>query len=315
MIFLSGTTETLNVQTVGAGTIHYSVYYTDQGPSSTSFAANSNQGTVATAQTTVILAAPASGFNRQVKGFSVVNRALSAQTIIVHKVVGGTVSYLSANTILGPGQSLWYSDEQGFQVRDAHDMAMSRTTIVGPSGDTEYTKNFNTHGGARIMVTNTNYLIYLGRAPRDGMKTVALRYRVTIAGAGATIAEAGIYIGEPKGMPTGTSGATTIALQCVGWADWLANYATIGNYTTTVTLGGSTPIKEGDAVWGSLFSTFATTGATVKACAGSDIVTSNECTVTADPARQPSLELNFITVVNNQVQVGWPWYGYSFGWN
>jgi len=313
MIALNGTTETLNVQTVGAGTIHYSVYYADN--NTTTFIANSNQGTVATAQTTSILASPASGYSRQVKTFSVVNRATTAQTVIVQKVVGGTVTSLTSNTILGPGQALWYSDDQGFQVRNAQDSALCRPMIVGPVGDTEWGRNYDTSTGfTRIMVNNSSYFVYLGRAPRDGMKTVAIRYRVTAAGVGVTAAEVGIYIGAAMGMPSSTVTSPSMALQCVGYADWSGNYGAIGNYTTTVTLGGSTPIKEGDAVWCAMWSSFATTGATLRVNQSSDLNIGNECVVTAAD-RQPSLELYYISNVLQVSLTSHLQIGYSFGWN
>lgn len=125
MIFLSATTETLELKTSSAASIDYQVNWVDV-IASTSATPGSSQGSV-TANAT-ILAAPDSSTSRQIKSLSIRNKDASLSTTVsVNKDVSGTEYKITTEASLQPGEVLTYEDGVGWSIND-----VLITTITDP---------------------------------------------------------------------------------------------------------------------------------------------------------------------------------------
>jgi hypothetical protein len=112
MLILSSTADKLQLSVGSAGAIDVHASWMDNvagavGPGRT------NTPTITTAITTDIVAAPASGTQRNVKTLHIRNRGSAANTVTVGHTDGTVQAWLhSAN--LAPGSTLEYIDEVGF---------------------------------------------------------------------------------------------------------------------------------------------------------------------------------------------------------
>lgn len=104
-LILDATTKSLELQTSSAASTDYVVSYTDT--TTTAFTPGVNQGNIASATTTAILAAPASSTQRQVKWVSVRNRSTTtAQTVTFKLDVSATEYHLKPAITLAAGEGL-----------------------------------------------------------------------------------------------------------------------------------------------------------------------------------------------------------------
>lgn len=118
MIFLTNTTETLELTTSSTAGIDYQINWIDV-VAATSATPGSTQGKITTATTTTILSAPASSTSRQVKSIFIRNiDGTTSNTISVNKDVSGTNYVLTADLILQPGESASYEDGVGWALND-----------------------------------------------------------------------------------------------------------------------------------------------------------------------------------------------------
>jgi hypothetical protein len=107
-ITLDATTKSLDLTTSSTADIDYAVSYVDM--TTSAFTPGDGHGTINTAGTTVIVAAPASSTQRGVKSISVFNRhATAANTVTVKKDVSGT-EYILFKATLSAGESLQWND-------------------------------------------------------------------------------------------------------------------------------------------------------------------------------------------------------------
>lgn len=105
MILLTTTNDTLELVTSSTANIDYYVAYVDI--TTTTFSPGSAQGTISSATTTTILAAPAASTQRQVKLLTVINRhATSSCNITLQKDVSATNYQLTGTYTLAPGECL-----------------------------------------------------------------------------------------------------------------------------------------------------------------------------------------------------------------
>lgn len=103
-LLLDATTKSLELETSAAVSTDYVVSYADH--TTSAFTPGMNQGNVATATTTTILAAPAGSTQRQVKWLNVRNRSTTAaQTVVLKLDVSGTDYHVASAVTLGPGES------------------------------------------------------------------------------------------------------------------------------------------------------------------------------------------------------------------
>lgn len=118
MIFLSNTTETLELTTSSTADIDYQVNFVDVVPT-TSATPDTSEGKITTATTTTIVAAPASSTTRQIKSISIRNKhASTANTVSVKKDISGTEYIITTDAILQAGEVLTYEDGVGWSIND-----------------------------------------------------------------------------------------------------------------------------------------------------------------------------------------------------
>jgi hypothetical protein len=107
-ITLDATTKSIDLTTSSTADIDYAVSFVDM--TTTAFTPGDGHGTINTAGTTVIVAAPASSTQRGVKSISIFNRhASTANTVTVKKDVSGT-EYILFQAQLSPNESLQWND-------------------------------------------------------------------------------------------------------------------------------------------------------------------------------------------------------------
>lgn len=308
-MILATTNETLNVDTVTAGTIDYEVYYADH--TSTTFTANSTQGSISAITTTNVLSAPSAGTQRQVKTILLTNRDAStsgiAQTVFIKKVVSGTDYYLTPNTRLNPGESLLYTDKKGVEILNRNSVPKTYSYIMGPTGTLGGSIGCQSaRNGARVIANSNIWTTYVGKAPRNGITQISFRYRVVSAGVAIIAAEWGLYVAPTKLVAQPVSGTMDLAcLYCMGWTDFSANAATIGNYTATITVGGHVPLREGDDVWLGAYNMFTTTGVGLDTCSVDDLTSGLFGTNTA-PERRPSVDIGYNVQIPNLTSLSIP---------
>ncbi|MGL5734397.1 MAG: hypothetical protein ACRCYS_05975 [Beijerinckiaceae bacterium] len=116
MIVLSDTTQAFELETSAAVSVDWSVTYLDR--TSTASVANGAYGNIATATTTIIVAAPGAGVTRLIKDVSIVNRGTLSLTVRPKVDISGTERFLSGAFSLAAGESLQYTDNDGWHILD-----------------------------------------------------------------------------------------------------------------------------------------------------------------------------------------------------
>jgi hypothetical protein len=115
MLLLTGTNQSLELVTATVQTTDFVVSFMDI--TTTTLAPGSNDGTIASAATTTIVASPGASTQRQIKHLAVRNTGTLANTVTVQKDVGGTNRTIFAVS-LAAGEELEYLDGTGFHVFD-----------------------------------------------------------------------------------------------------------------------------------------------------------------------------------------------------
>lgn len=117
-IFLVDTDDTLRVVTAsGVSTIHMYAAWADL--TTTALTPGASDAQVTTATTTVLVAAPGSSTQRQIKGLSIRNsHASSSNAITVEFFDGATATQLITYTLLA-GETLQWGEDENFRVIDA----------------------------------------------------------------------------------------------------------------------------------------------------------------------------------------------------
>lgn len=293
-MLLCNTTERLNIETTTAGSIDYSTYYVDH--SNTTYTANSSHGNSLAIGTKILTNSPAAGTRRQIRTIEITNRdqTHTAQTVFIKKVVSGTDYYLTPNTRLGSGETLVYRESVGIEIRDSRGRPKSYTMMSAPRPAFSCTPPLgNPYSSARSIANTTLWLSYAGKAPRNGLTTLSVRYRVSVASVAMVAAEIGLYTSQGAGvLPSMSAGVPDLQVQCVGWTDFTSNSAAIGNYTATISVG-SYPIKEGDDIWIGWYNIFLTTGVSIKTGMAEDLMP-GWTAIQTTPERRPTQDLGFV---------------------
>lgn len=132
-ITLDTTSKVFELTTSSTADTDYFVSWVDM--TTSAFTPGASQGTINTAGTTVLVAAPAASTQRGIKTVSVFNRhASTAQTVTVKIDVSGTEYSLFKATLMA-GESLQWSDGNEWAVYDAvGDKKVNAPTSVGVTG-------------------------------------------------------------------------------------------------------------------------------------------------------------------------------------
>jgi len=258
MILLTATTHALEVETSGSTSVDYVASYLDITAATEVIAPGSEQGTIASATSTTVLAAPGSGVTRQLKHLSVANRdATATQTITIKKDVSGTEYGIIVMT-LKAGESLEFVDGRGFrhfspngiEIVSSANLAAVPSVLMNPAFASANLTS------VRTTTSAVAYAVYMGRAPRS-LTTVKLRLRVTTAAATITWAEVAIATGSINigGNPT---------LTVRGYTDVSAVVNSTGLKSIDIAVSTGQAINEGDDLW-AIYGAQATTVLVVRA--------------------------------------------------
>lgn len=172
---LTATTHTLELLTGSAVATDWDVSWTDvdKSGSATVTTPGSSAGTVSTATTTTITAAPGASVYRAVSSVAVRNTSGSAQTVTVQRDISGSNRVQIAAT-LAAGEGLHYERGRGWYVMTA---AGEVSTAGAPGTD-------GTDGGGTVLGSGTSVIDFGGGAP---MATV------TVTGQAALLAGSLVY--------------------------------------------------------------------------------------------------------------------------
>jgi len=266
LIILTATTQSIEVTIAGASV---SVDYTTNAVdiTTTAFTPVSSQGTIATASTVALVAAPAASTQRQIKSLFLRNKGTGTITATFIKDVAAT-DYQVFSASLLPGDSVHYQDGAGWSVVDS----AGRTRVgsiedAGISGQT--TALYKVGTAAEAAFNWYSWAKDSGFPGAWSPGTPGVNGRATD---GTTAGDAGcLRIKEAvsgNNYLTNFTGATTVA--CNPWLfDVL--WVNSGLVVTTTTAQTITPVAlpardldgsaNGNGVWAGLLVTTATTNA------------------------------------------------------
>ena len=118
-IILDTTAKLIEVTTSAATNVDFHASYVDI--TTSAFTPIEADGQITTATTTAIVASPGASTQRQVKAISITNTSTTtANTVSVFLDNGTSARLIFPNTTLSAGESLQYSDGQGWYVVDAY---------------------------------------------------------------------------------------------------------------------------------------------------------------------------------------------------
>jgi hypothetical protein len=119
MIFLTATTDTLEVVTAAAGSVDVTASYNDINTTTYAPVPGRADSSISAAATSVVVAAPAASTARQIKFVSISNKAAVAQAITVQINANGTRRSVGpGSVILQAGEAWIYEDARGISVLD-----------------------------------------------------------------------------------------------------------------------------------------------------------------------------------------------------
>ena len=145
-LLLDATTKSLEMETSSAASTDYVVSYADH--TTTTLTPGMNQGNVASATTTTILAAPAASTQRQVKWVSVRNRSTTtAQTVTLKLDVSATEYHLGSPVTLAAGEALRVDASGETYVTTSAGIRREQATDV--SGFAGYSFTYHKNGTAK----------------------------------------------------------------------------------------------------------------------------------------------------------------------
>ena len=133
-LLLDATTKSLEMETSSAASTDYVVSYADH--TASAFTPGMNQGNVASATTTAILAAPGASTQRQVKWVNVRNRSTTTTNTITLKLdVSATDYHIAPPVALGPGEALRMAADGTLTIFTSSGLARTQASdISGYSG-------------------------------------------------------------------------------------------------------------------------------------------------------------------------------------
>ena len=222
MIFLTATTESLTLVTAAALSLDWSTGYVDI-DTTTGATPGSDQGNVATATTTTVVAAPGASVQRQLKSFTAVNKdAALTQTVTLNKVTGAGTFALARNVALAPNETLLWVDSIGFVVLDANGVHKVANTLVNLSTGVTGTLPAEFGGTGIASYTVGDILYASGVTALSALPDVATGNALISGGVGAAPAWGKIALTtHVSGTLPVANGGTGITSLGTGVATWL----------------------------------------------------------------------------------------------
>lgn len=241
---LDSTTECINV--VLSGTVNSSqlqFYASYNTIASASITPAKNQGTTNNAVPTVLVPAPSSGQQNQLRSCSIYNADTRPATVVI--TYSGTSNSVVFSAAIDVDETIQYSFDSGWQVFNSSGQLKTLGMYEGPSAlrFSPALKPANT-STTLTCASGTDYGQYLGRADRS-YSNIKIAYRVAGSPSPITWAEVAVYR-----TLISIASATTVTAFC-GFADISGTINTTGLKTTTVTVSGVTQGDDLYAVFGS----------------------------------------------------------------
>lgn len=244
-MILDSTTENINISLSNNVTTNQLQFYCAYNKiGSTSLTPSKNQGTTNDTTPVVILPAPVTNQQNQLKYCSIQNNDTKPNSILIqYSGNSGTANLL--NVSLLPNESIQYSPNNGWQVYNDNGLLKVLGMYEAPNAlkTAMYVKPINATTNL-TLVSGTDYAVYLGKADRRYV-TIKLQYNVTTSPTVVTWSEVAIYKGSPI-----LNGATTVLTFC-GFANLSSVVTSTGNKTTSITVTGITLNDDLYAVFGS----------------------------------------------------------------
>ncbi len=264
MLLLTATTHTLELQTSSTSVINWQASWVDI--TTTLFTPDSGQGSISTATTTTIVAAPAASTQRQLKSLTVFNNGTATNVVTVKKDVSGT-EYVVAKFSLLPGWSVEYVDSDGFRLKDnAGREILADSRDAGNTGVTQALLKIGT--APEAAGSWYSWAKDAGNPGAWAPGTPGLAGRATD---GTTAADTGcLRIATGVGSNYLTYASLTASVVCAPWLFdvMLVNSGIVVTTTTAQTLNTvALPARdangaiEGEGCWVGLLVTTATTNA------------------------------------------------------
>lgn len=299
-MFLVSTTQSIEAVLSGAVTanqLHIVAAYADH--TTTTFVPGVNS--IETNNTTgvTVVAAPAASTQRQVTCISIFNADTADATITVRLNDNSTLRTIIKCTIK-PGETLGWHPKTGWSTVTAGGLYktggvthLAKDTCVLPVGF--WTGGVGT---SKTLVTNFSYGCWMGRAEK-AYTSASIQYRVTVAAATITWAEAAVATGAVQmGSTAGAVSASLLTTR--GFTDVSAVINSTGIKTTTVALSG---IQPGDDLW-VLLGNQATTAAQIRSTSNADNLSVGRCVESASGIR-PSTMLGGTEFTLDGTVTGW----------
>ena len=253
MIYLTSTTDTLELTTSAAVAIDVQANYVDAVASGLTPVGVGRQNTaISTATTTVILSAPGSGNVRTLKQLTVRNNDASLDCTVSLIYDANTVQTNIVTFTLKAGNELIYIEGVGFSVYV--DQGSNGLLTSAESGWTQriLMPPLAHHGTLHTFLTisGTAYYTYIGRMTRD-ITAKYVEFQVTTAGAGGQTAEVGLY-STPN--PPNKGAQTLTRLAATGTVDSLTATGVKRNTASFNQL-----VPAGTHLWAAMRTAMATT--------------------------------------------------------
>lgn len=257
MIYLTATTDTIEVVTTTTAAIDVQVNYIDAASSTLVPSGAGRQNTaISSIATTTVLAAPAASTTRTLKQLTIRNKSTTTANTVTIQYDQNATQYEIYAANLEPGAELIYIEGLGFNV---YTTATSDRLLT--SSETGWTQRILMpplahHGTIHTftMISGTAYFVYLGRVATS-ITPKFVEFYVTGAGAGAQTAEVGFY-----STPTSPSKAAQTLTR-------IAATGTVNSLTATGvcrnTTAFATAISAGTHLWAAFRTAMATTQPTV----------------------------------------------------
>lgn len=236
-MLLTATTHILELVTSGTATTDYLVEFVDH--TATEGTPGAASGSVSSATTTTILAAPGASTQRQLKSLAFTNVGAAAQTITIQKDVSGTNYLIFGPVTLQVGDSAVWTPAEGWVVRNAARKPRQLDQIGYPVPKLRLACGASTADltGVKTLTNRVQIWRYAGKIGPGGASSIGVRYRVTTAGTSVNVQQLAVGSGPVlHGVPP--------IVKILGTAT--AVFDTLGQQSTTVS---GLSMVEGDDLW------------------------------------------------------------------
>lgn len=259
MIYLTATTDKLDLITSAAAAVDVNANYIDASASGLTSPAGGRQNTaISTATTTDVLSAPGASTTRTLKQMTIRNKDATLSCDVTLRFNQNGTAFELHKLTLNPGECLIYIEGVGF-FELTNTSANRLLTNVEPSlSQRIFRSALPTHAfaavGGFVCVSGTAYYVYVGRTVQD-VTVKFVEFHITGAGAGTDTKEVGLF-----STPTapGKSTQTLTKIVATGTVD---SGTTTGAKRNTSSFAQLVP--AGTHLWAALRTALATTQPTV----------------------------------------------------